>query len=267
MNKILTTLFVLFLAITIWAQKEPTTDAVYLKITKEYTLNKDGSIDFHYYKKMKYLTPYAFNRLYGETFIVYDPDFQELTINLSKTEQEDGTIITNPENAFNEVLPGFASNAPAYNHLREMVVTHAGLETNAVVELDYTIHTKAGYYPSLSGMEAIKEKSPINEETISFSIPGNVNFNYEVLNIRTSPKVAEMDGRKTYQFIFKGLGSKTGAHETFTPSTGTDQPWIFYSTVNMQEMYKSFTAQEAFQYKVDEDMKKVVEGARKRCWR
>ncbi len=243
--------------------QEPSTDAIYQKITKEYTLNEDGSIDFHYYKKMKYLTPYAFNRLYGETFIVYNPDFQEITINLSKTLQEDGTVIINPENAFNEVLPRFAANAPYYNHLREMVVTHAGLEVNAIVELDYTIHTKPGYYTSLSGMEPIKENVPVVEEIISFSIPENIDFNYKVLNIRTSPKLATWEGRKIYKFAFNGLSSKMGVHEPFAPSDGTNQPSILYSTFSMENMYQSFIGQEAFQYKVNEKMVDVVNEAKK----
>jgi hypothetical protein len=263
MNKTLISVVILFIAFSVSAQNEPTTDAIYQKIKKEYTLNEDGSIDFHYYKKMKYLTPYAFNRLYGETFIVYNPEFQELTINLSKTEQEDGTIIINPGNAFNEVLPRFAANAPTYNHLREMVVTHAGLEVNAVVELDFTIHTKPGYYSSLSGMETIKENNPVNEEIISFSIPENTNFNYKVLNIRTSPKLDTMDGRTIYQFTFSGLTSKAGSHESFTPSKGTDQPWIMYSTASMEDMYKSLTGQDAFQYKVDENMKEMITEVKK----
>ena len=260
--KIITSIALLFVALTILAQNEPATDAIYQKIIKEYTLNEDGSIDFHYYKKMKYLTPYAFNRLYGESFIVYNPEFHELTINISKTLQEDGTVIENPENAFNEVLPRFSANAPYYNHLREMVVTHAGLEINAIVKLDYTIHTKPGYYASLSGMEPIKENVPVVEEIISFSIPENVDFNYKVLNIRTSPKLATLEGRKIYKFAFNGLSSKIGVHEPFAPSDGINQPSIIYSTVKMEELYKSFTAQESFQYKVDESMKKIVKVAK-----
>jgi len=260
--KYLINIITLFLVIVVSAQ-EPSTDAIYQKITKEYTLNEDGSIDFHYYKKMKYLTPYAFNRLYGETFIVYNPDFQKITINLTKTLQEDGTVIINPENAFNEVLPRFAANAPAYNHLREMVVTHAGLEVNAIVELDYTIHTKPGYYTSLSGMETIKENNPVVEEIISFSIPENIDFNYKVLNIRTSPKLATWEGRKIYKFAFNGLSSKMGVHEPFAPSDGTNQPLILYSTFSMENMYQSFIGQEAFQYKVNEKMVDVVNEAKK----
>lgn len=260
--KILTSIVFVFLAYAISAQ-EPATDAIYHKIIKEYTLNEDGSIDFHYYKKMKYLTPYAFNRLYGETFIVYNPEYQELSINLAKTEQEDGTVVNNPENAFNEVLPRFANNAPDYNHLREMVVTHAGLETNAIVELDYIIHTKPGYFSSLSGMEPIKENIPINEEEIVFSIHESIDFNYKVLNIRTSPIVVIRGEQTIYRFTFNGLSPKMGAHELFTLLNGTNQPYVLYSTDSMEDMYKSFTGQEAFQYKVNKKMEEAVNEAKK----
>ena len=260
--KYLINIAILFLAMAVSAQ-EPETDAIYQKIVKKYTLNKDGSIDFHYYKKMKYLTPYAFNRLYGETFIVYNPEFQKITINLASTYQEDGTVIENPDNAFNEVLPRFAAKAPYYNQLREMVVTHAGLEVNAIVELDYTIHTKPGYYPSIAGMEPIKENVPVIEEEIVFSVHENIDFNYKVYNIRTSPKVIKRGEQKIYRFAFNGLSAKKGAHEQFPVSNGTDQPYILYSTVSMEDIYKSLTGQDAFQYKVNEKMIDVVNEAKK----
>ena len=106
----------------------PDADAVYLNMTKEYTLNPDGSMDYHYSHQLKLFSYYAFNSRYGETFIVYNPKFQSLKVNKSVTVKENGENIPAPANALNEVLPGFASNAPYYNCLREMVVSHTGLE-------------------------------------------------------------------------------------------------------------------------------------------
>ena len=88
------------------------------------------------------------NSLYGETFIVYDPAYQQLKINESYTRQVDGTIVTTPANAFVEVLPSAAANAPAYNGLKEMVVVHTGLELGATIYLDYTVTTDAGALPA-----------------------------------------------------------------------------------------------------------------------
>jgi len=45
--------------------QEENADAVFLKITKEYKLNEDGSTEFSYSKQLKLLTYYSFHRLYG----------------------------------------------------------------------------------------------------------------------------------------------------------------------------------------------------------
>ena len=140
------------------------TDAVYKSQTKIFQLNEDGSIMYQYKHQLKYLTHYAFNRLHGESFIVYNPDYQGLKINKSETTMKDGKKVSSPENAYNEVLPRFAKGAPAYNHLREMVVTHTGLEVGATVDFDYELHTKGGYYDFIS-------------ENIKFQKTKNLNFN------------------------------------------------------------------------------------------
>ena len=138
---LLTSILLFPTSIILYSQDE-NYDAVYLQLKKEYTLNADGSIDYHYVKKQKLQTYRSFHNLYGETFIVYNPDFQSLKVNDVYTIMADGKKNPSPANAFNEVLPGFAANAPAYNKLREMVITHSGTERNAVLNLDYVLHSK-----------------------------------------------------------------------------------------------------------------------------
>ena len=119
------------------------TEATYNYLDKTYTLNEDGSTTLRVRSSLTYNTMSSFFSLFGETFIEYNPEFQKLTINECYTRQVDGTIITAPANAFNEVLPRHSADAPAYNHLKEMVVTHTGLELGATAFLDYTITTSA----------------------------------------------------------------------------------------------------------------------------
>ncbi len=257
MKTLLSIIFTIVILAT-FGQKGPKSDAVFEKIVKEYTMNDDGSLDYHYYKKLKLLTHFSFNRLYGETFIVFNPNYQQIKISTSRTTQEGGKIIETPENAFNEVLPRAAANAPYYNQLREMVVTHTGLEVNATIELDYTLHSDAGYYPALMGDEIIKESSPINEEVIIVKIPVDKELKYKVFNIRTSPQISEKEGKKVYTFTFTGIGERS--HEAFRQKHSGDEPRLVFSIVNMDEMYKYLTDQEAFQYITDKSMDEAVAG-------
>jgi hypothetical protein len=235
---------------------QPASDAVFEKIIKEYTLNDDGSVDFHYYKKLKLLTHYSFNRLYGETFIVYNPLHQSLKINKAVVTQKDGKIVSSPVNAFNEVLPSFAADASAFNHLREMVVTHAGVELDAVIELDYSIHTDKDYFPGLMGDEILTAGSLVNEEIINIKIPKGKTISYKVFNIRTAPEVNESASGTEYHFVFRGI--KENSHETNQPQSNDHLPRLIFSTLNWNEAQQILTGQPAFNYKADESMEAAV---------
>jgi len=226
------------------AKAQDNEDAVFLKIEKEYILNADGSWDYHYYKKLKLLTHLSFNRLYGETFIVYNPAYQKLRINRCITTMADGKVIAAPANAFNEVLPGFAANSGAYNHLREMVVTHTGLEVGAVVELDYTITSSKDFLPGLMGSEVIGEWSPVNELKVIVRVPAGEELQYKVLRIRTAPQVSEENGMKVFTFAFTGL--KARSHEPLQARMNADLPRLIFSTINGQQAYDYLVQQAGF---------------------
>ena len=240
-----------------YAQEE-NADAVYLKIIKEYQLNEDESTVFHYSKKLKLLTYLSFNRLYGETFIVYNPQFQELKINKSFTTMADGKIVKTPENAFNEVLPRFAANAPAYNHLREMVVTHTGLERNAVIELDYNITSSKDFFPALMGNEILSENSPINELIVIVRIPKDKSLKHKIFNLRTAPEIYNEENMKVFKWTFKNLAARS--HESFQSNENEYLPRLIFSTSNnMEDVYNYLVKQAAFNYEVNKSMIKAVD--------
>ncbi|MFW6019458.1 MAG: DUF3857 domain-containing protein [Bacteroidales bacterium] len=222
-------------------------DAVYHELKKEYTLNEDGSIEFHYYKKLELKTHHAFHQKYGETFIVYNPKYQDLTINKSITTMADGTEVPAPDNAFNEVLPRQAKNAPAYNHLREMVVTHTGLQKGAVIELDYTITSKAGFYPLLMNREILSKEIPVKKMEIIANIPKGATLNHQTIGLRTSPETSEKDNRKQFTWKFSNL--KTHPSEPYSPETYQFLPMLEFSTGNIAKEMASLNK------KVKEDSK------------
>lgn len=236
---------------------QPTSDAVFEKIEKTYTLNDDGSMDFRYYKKLKLLTHNSFNRLYGETFIVYNPLQQQLTINLAQVTQKSGKVVKAPENAFNEVLPQFAADAPYYNHLREMVVTHAGLELDAVIELDYTIHSDSGYYAALMADEVISESSLVTEEIIIIRVPEWKNLYYKVFNLRTAPEILKLKGMTEYRFKFTDI--KEDTHDPYQSQNNLFFPHLVFSTFSAAAGQHFLAHQDALMYKSDQSMKDAVE--------
>ena len=133
--RLLILLFLLSSALTTTAQKKY--DAVFKKIDKSYTLHDDGSIDYTYRKELQLNSQRSFDKMYGETFIVYNPEYQELKINEAYTIRKDGSRVNTPANAFNEVLPSNCTDCGRYSGVKEMVVTHTALEYGATIVLDY----------------------------------------------------------------------------------------------------------------------------------
>jgi len=242
---------------TLLLSQDENYDAVYLQISKEYTLNPDGSMDYRYIKKLKLQTYRSFNSLYGETFIVYNPDHQKLKINEVYTIMADGKKVVSPANAFNEVLPGFAANAPAYNNLREMVITHPGTERNAVLNLDYQLHSDKGFYPALMGNEVLAEYEPVKELTVKVRVPISVTLNFSLLNIIYNAKLYDDGNYKVYSWTFKDIPAI--AAEEFQKSGYDLYPRLIFSTAKDREsIYSGFTDQPAFIYQVSDEMKKAV---------
>ena len=198
-------------------------EAEFRKLSKTYTLRADGSQELRVQKELTLFTHAAMNGLYGETFIVYDPEFQELTIHESYTRQKNGTVIKTPSNALVEVLPSSAANAPAYNHLKEMVVVHTGLELGATIYLDYSIVSKAGYLPELDVCCPVKELSPVKEFIFRLNVPAGKSVRYELLNASAKPVIAQGNGMKSFIWTLKDVAPRPYAYPSGRGNLGLVQ--------------------------------------------
>ena len=254
---ILVIIFVIFSGNLIQAQ-DYQSEATFIKLIKEYQLNADGSFDFNCSKQLKLNSYFAVNRLYGETFIVYNPKYQELKINESYTIMADGKKVVTPENAFNEVLPRYAANAPAFNNLREMVVTHTGLERNAIINLDYTIHSSMDFLPDFFGKESLTQSAPVNEMIFRIKVPADKTLQFKTLNIRTAPEITDEDGMKVYTWTFKNL--KAISHDYNRPAHNVFLPGIIFSTAkDLHHVYDKFVDNKSFYYISNKAMTAVVD--------
>lgn len=203
-------------------------EAEYKKLSKTYTLNSDGSQEFRYSMELTLFTHTAMNRTYGESFIVYNPKFQELKIHTSYTKQKDGTIIKTPENAFVEVLPRQAADAPAFNHLREMVVVHTGLELGATIYLEYSVTSRPGYLPELDVCDAIAQTSPVKEYTITIQAPENKPLFYDLKGTPARIVSGKTNGMK--QVVFTGKNLPAASMAPRVSALGGDVPLLTVSS-------------------------------------
>jgi len=236
----------------------PSADAVYINLEKEYVLNTDGTIDYNYKHRLKYLTHASFHRMFGETFVVYNPMFQKLVVNESKTTMADGKEVVAPKNAFNEVLPRFAENTATYNHLREMVMTHTGLECDAIVDLDYSLKSSDDYLPFLSGMEFFNESAPIKNFTLTVKIPVDEELSYSVVFDSIAPVITTDEEWKKYTWNIKNIDAFKYEQEAAIHASR-----IYFSTTSNFDSVRSFlTSQESYDLTLNDEitdkMKSIV---------
>ena len=238
--------------------QEPIPDAVYLKLVKEYTLNADGSMDYHYIKTQQLLTYRATSSLYGETFIVYNPSGQTLKINGCFTTMANGKKITAPSNSFNEVLPGFAANAPAYNNLREMVVTHTGVERNCILNLDYTLHSLKGFYPAFMGNEILSETEPVQELILKISMPANEKLYWTPVCTKEKPEITRNGDQTVYAWHLRNVAAQSA--EEFQEGGNAAYPRILFTSLSdRRRLYSDLVSRDEFNYSINGEMKQKVE--------
>lgn len=208
-----------------WAAPE----AEYQKLSKSYTLHADNRQEFRCVMELTLLTHTAMNSTYGETFIVYDPQIQMLRINKAYTRQKDGTIVRLPDNAFVEVLPSAAVDAPAFNHLKEMVVIHTGLELGATIVLDYSILTRpGGIKEPLEIYEPLLQSSPVKEFILTVNHPKDAPFTYSIANAADNHQERTDDNHQTTSWTWRDLPA--ASREPGVSVRNGDQPYFMGTT-------------------------------------
>jgi hypothetical protein len=214
----------------------PPVDAAYQSILHEYTLHPDGATTYAYEEHLKFLTFFSFNRAYGESFIVYNPEWQTLKILRSSTTMANGEEVKAPFNAFNDVLPGSAANAAPYSQLREMVVTRTAIQRNAVSHLSYTITTKPGLLPGLMGKVLFGDRSPIEQLTVRVKVPKGVALEWCSLRDSLPPQRTEEGEWTVYTWVRRNLPLMS----VETNQTPMDQflPSLHFSTARMEDLAK-----------------------------
>ncbi len=225
-NKHKLALLLCLLLVTVTAFGAP--EAEYKKLEKTWTLQSDGSQEFRCNMELTLFTHTAMNGTYGESFIVYNPQYQELKINSSYTRQKDGTVIKTPDNAFVEVLPRNAADAPAYNHLKEMVVVHTGLELGATIYLDYTVTSKPGYLPEVDVFETLLQSSPVKEYTLTIVTPADKELAFTLAGNKTKPSVTLSNGMRTTAWTLRNLPAASRA--PFVSVANGDVPFLAATT-------------------------------------
>ena len=162
-------------------------DAVYKLLRQEWTVNADGTSDYHYRHEVQILrnralTAYADK---GETFVVYNPELEELTVNEVYTLQKDGTRVEMPQNAFVYQLPSECADCGRFNHLRELAMVHTGMELGCTIVVDYTLHRR---YDLLYEYLPLTRECPVERYEVKVQYPQDYDLNCDIAGLGYLPQ-------------------------------------------------------------------------------
>jgi len=217
-------------------------DAVFLEVVDEYTLHEDGSTTHRHEQKVRTLTPYAFSRILGETYILFDPTRQALEVLRNATTTPEGIEVSATPNSVNDILPGFCADAPPYAHLRERVVTHLGLDIGSVAHLEWEIRSEPGFLPWLMGEEVFALPHPIETKTVIVNVPREVPLAWRLLHgdgVQAREEAA--GGMRRFTWTMERIAM--APDEPMAPEAGDDAPLLVFSTAPAWEEAASVLAE------------------------
>ena len=183
-------------------------DAEYQLIRRHYTLNADGTSEFNFRKEItiirnKALTAYADK---GESFIVWNPDFQTLKINECYTIQADGKRVDMPKAGFIEQLPSNCVDCGRYNNIREMAIVHTGMEYGCTIVLDYTIKSKSAI---LDERLIIPQDCPVKKYEVIVDAPKNAQPKTNFTNALTGAPAFNCEtqhNEESFRVVYTNVG-------------------------------------------------------------
>jgi len=209
-----------------------TEEARYNYYHKSITRNADGSTDYRVSFSITMFTHTAMNSTYGQTFITYNPQYQEVKVNEAYTIRKNGTKIALPTNALVQTIPSFAQKASDFNHLREFIVVHTGLDIGCTAYLDYTVHSKPGFNKHFDYNETVDMTSPITDYSLVLAVPASEKLQQSLYSPNGKVSATSdqtTNGQRVITYSLKNLPARS--REGFQVSDITRQ-WRYLTTMS-----------------------------------
>ncbi len=202
----------------IGAAQFPDADAVILSWEQRWTLKKDGALHRRDHQWVKLLSRRPIGRV-GDPRIDFVNGRDELIIHAAKTHMSDGTILPVPDYSFNIAGPDDVAGWPEYADWQQQIVSFSGIETGAVLELDYEVVTPPGIVPWIEADLRLNDEYPTVERVVSVTVPQGTTFSHKLDRANPgdgNPSEQSANGAVTYRWTFTNLSGDR--HEPQSPS-------------------------------------------------
>lgn len=201
-------------------------DGVILYEKRSLTLEKDGKVTERVKIIQKVITDFAVDE-FCDPRIRFNARHQEIKIIEASSTMPDGKKMVTGDNGKNLSTPETIAPFPHFADIREMIVSHVGVETGAVTVLEYEVKDKKPWRNFFYGLERFVDDRDIEKKILEIKVPSGKKLGWKAGNFKPEVIKTKSGGYDVYTFkieAVEGVNLHEGGH-----GGGVVLPRLFYS--------------------------------------
>ncbi len=205
-------------------------DALNEKIEKEYTIHRDGGVDYRFYIRTR-INTYLGKKLNGDMKVPYNSAWETVTVNMARTAtiKADGTRVAVSEKEINDIQDPSTSGASLFSSARQRVINFPAVEPGAQVEVEVTVHSRRPGMKAFFKREYFALQVPTAEKDVTVHIPAEMHLFWAV-NSRLI-EVSRSTSRDMVTWRWQGKRLPKSVDEPMSPPEMLKSPVLFLTTL------------------------------------
>ncbi len=240
----------------------PNADVAILFNNFSHEVLPSGQSRYTTHQVVKILTERGINK-YGDIAIPYQPNSQNIGINIARTIAPDGTIHTPPDEAYNDVTPPGLLSRNLYSDLMWKVISMVGLSPGVCIEYQVTLEDKLENVSVnetwITGGYNFQSSELTLATTYALKLPQDWSIQWKVRNSEIEPQItSNQDG--TIEYIWAVGEMPALKIEDGMPNINDVTPRLTYSSIQSWErVYDWYKNLAKDRYTPDEQIMQTVE--------
>jgi hypothetical protein len=190
----------------------PQADAVVALERDDITLAKDGTVTSHHKSIVKVLDAQRGKEKFADIHVPFDSKRQTLTLQTTRAVTKDGKVHVASADEIGDIVPQRIADATMYSAVRERVVSFPAVDTNSVIELEYTKVTKPSPSAAMGGELLLGQWDPTMSRIVTITVPIGVTPKLAVAQTSVTPVESVDDKAGTHTYTFT-LTNQPDRHE------------------------------------------------------
>lgn len=240
----------------------PDADVVILFNHFSHDVLPNGQSRYTTHQVVKILTERGIQK-YGDIAIPYQPNSQNIGVNIARTIAPDGTVRTPPDEAFNDVTPPGLLSRNLYSDMMWRVISMVGLAPGVCIEYQVTLEDKldkiAGSKTWITGGYNFQSSEVTLETVYALRMPQDWNLQWKVDNFEIEPEVSDEENGIVL-YVWRSGEMPALKLEESMPHINDIAPRLSYSSIaSWDDVYKWYKDLAKGRYAPDEHIQKTVE--------